>query len=77
MHEFFYHKSDEVARRFLNILLRLPRPCGIYTVAGRAIGFALEQPCRVVALACSASGILKQLEFTFWKCNSYSSWRAL
>jgi hypothetical protein len=30
-----------------------------YTVAGRAIGFALEQPLHVVALACSASGILK------------------
>jgi hypothetical protein len=35
----------------------------VYTVAGRAIGFALEQPLHVVALACSASGILKQLEF--------------
>ncbi|MDR1479557.1 MAG: hypothetical protein LBJ00_11515 [Planctomycetaceae bacterium] len=30
-----------------------------YTVAGRAIDFALEQPLRVVAFACSASGILK------------------
>jgi hypothetical protein len=30
-----------------------------YTVAGRAIGFALEQPLHVVALACSASRILK------------------
>jgi hypothetical protein len=30
-----------------------------YTVAGKAIGFALEQPLHVVALACSASGILK------------------
>ncbi|MDR1478311.1 MAG: hypothetical protein LBJ00_05150 [Planctomycetaceae bacterium] len=34
-----------------------------YTVAGKAIGFALEQPLRVVALACSASGILKQFEY--------------
>ncbi|MDR1477390.1 MAG: hypothetical protein LBJ00_00430 [Planctomycetaceae bacterium] len=34
-----------------------------YTVAGRAVGFALEQPLHVVALACSASGILKQLEY--------------
>jgi hypothetical protein len=34
-----------------------------YTVAGRAIGFALEQPLHVVALACSAYGILKQLEY--------------
>ncbi|MDR1479542.1 MAG: hypothetical protein LBJ00_11440 [Planctomycetaceae bacterium] len=30
-----------------------------YTVAGKAIGFALEQPLHVIALACSASGILK------------------
>ncbi|MDR1479746.1 MAG: hypothetical protein LBJ00_12505 [Planctomycetaceae bacterium] len=37
-----------------------------YTVAVRAIGFALEQPLHVVALACSASGILKQLEYS---CN--------
>ncbi|MDR1480472.1 MAG: hypothetical protein LBJ00_16185 [Planctomycetaceae bacterium] len=35
-----------------------------YTVAGRAIGFALEQPLHVVALACSALGILKQLDYT-------------
>jgi non-specific serine/threonine protein kinase len=35
-----------------------------YTVAGRAIGFALEQPLHVVALACSVSGILKQLQYT-------------
>ncbi|MDR1477625.1 MAG: hypothetical protein LBJ00_01650 [Planctomycetaceae bacterium] len=35
-----------------------------YTVAGKAIGFALEQPLHVVTLACSASGILKQLEYT-------------
>jgi hypothetical protein len=28
-----------------------------YTVAGKAIGFALEQPLHVAALACSASGI--------------------
>ncbi|MDR1477766.1 MAG: hypothetical protein LBJ00_02365 [Planctomycetaceae bacterium] len=34
-----------------------------YTVAGKAIGFAPEQPLHVVALACSASGILKQLEY--------------
>jgi hypothetical protein len=27
-----------------------------------AIGFAIEQPLHVVALACPASGILKQLE---------------
>jgi hypothetical protein len=33
-----------------------------YTVAGKAIGFALEQPLHVVTLACPASGILKQLE---------------
>jgi hypothetical protein len=30
-----------------------------YTIAGRAIGFTLEQPLHVVALACSALGILK------------------
>ncbi|MDR1478035.1 MAG: hypothetical protein LBJ00_03750 [Planctomycetaceae bacterium] len=30
-----------------------------YTVAGKAIGFAHEQPLHVVVLACSASGILK------------------
>jgi hypothetical protein len=33
-----------------------------YTVAGKAIGFALEQPLHVVALACSASRILKRLQ---------------
>jgi hypothetical protein len=35
----------------------------VYTVAGRAIGFALEQPLHVVALAYPASGISKQLEY--------------
>jgi hypothetical protein len=35
----------------------------IHTVAGRAIGFALEQPLHVVALACPASEILKQLGY--------------
>ncbi|MDR1479744.1 MAG: hypothetical protein LBJ00_12495 [Planctomycetaceae bacterium] len=30
-----------------------------YTVAGRAIGFAPEQPLHAVAIACSAFGILK------------------
>ncbi|MDR1478948.1 MAG: hypothetical protein LBJ00_08395 [Planctomycetaceae bacterium] len=34
-----------------------------YTVAGRAMGFAIEQPLHVVAFSCSASGILKQLEY--------------
>ncbi|MDR1480278.1 MAG: hypothetical protein LBJ00_15190 [Planctomycetaceae bacterium] len=33
-----------------------------YTEAGRAVGFAPEQPLHIVALARSASGILKQLE---------------
>jgi hypothetical protein len=32
-----------------------------YTVAGKAIGFALEQPLHVVAIAYSASGILNSL----------------
>jgi hypothetical protein len=32
---------------------------GAYTVAGKVIGFAPEQPLHVVALAYSASGILK------------------
>jgi hypothetical protein len=36
----------------------------IPSVAGKAIGFAPEQPLHVVALACSASGMLKQLEYT-------------
>ncbi|MDR1479789.1 MAG: hypothetical protein LBJ00_12720 [Planctomycetaceae bacterium] len=31
-------------------------------LAGKAIGFALEQPLHVVTLACPASGILKLLE---------------
>jgi hypothetical protein len=35
----------------------------VYTVAGKAIGFALEQPLHVVTLACPASGILKRLEY--------------
>jgi ribosomal protein L28 len=34
-----------------------------YTVAGKAIGFAPEQPLHVVALVCPASGILKQPEY--------------
>ncbi|MDR1477544.1 MAG: hypothetical protein LBJ00_01225 [Planctomycetaceae bacterium] len=34
-----------------------------YTVAVRAIGFALEQPLPVVALACSVSRISKQPEY--------------
>ncbi|MDR1290523.1 MAG: hypothetical protein LBK06_04910, partial [Planctomycetaceae bacterium] len=33
-----------------------------YTVAGKAIGFALEQPLHVVALPCSALQILKRLQ---------------
>jgi hypothetical protein len=32
-----------------------------YTVAGKVVGFAIEQPLHVVALACSALGILKWL----------------
>ncbi|MDR1290117.1 MAG: hypothetical protein LBK06_02835 [Planctomycetaceae bacterium] len=32
-----------------------------YTEAGKAIGFALEQPLHVVALPCSAWRILKRL----------------
>ncbi|MDR1480772.1 MAG: hypothetical protein LBJ00_17745 [Planctomycetaceae bacterium] len=39
--------------------IKLPLVPQRYTVAGRAIGFALEQPLHVVALACSASEILK------------------
>jgi hypothetical protein len=35
-----------------------------YTVAGKAIGFALEQPLHAVAFACPTAGILKQLEYT-------------
>ncbi|MDR1479814.1 MAG: hypothetical protein LBJ00_12850 [Planctomycetaceae bacterium] len=35
----------------------------VYTVAGKAIGFALEQPLRDATLVCPASGILKQLEY--------------
>jgi hypothetical protein len=35
-----------------------------------AIGFALEQPLHVVALACSASGILKQLQYKRLFCPS-------
>ncbi|MDR1478469.1 MAG: hypothetical protein LBJ00_05955 [Planctomycetaceae bacterium] len=37
-------------------VLRIP---DWYTVAGRTIGFAFEQPLNVIALACSTSGILK------------------
>jgi hypothetical protein len=51
-----------------------------YTVAGRAIGFALEQPLHVVTLACSASGILKQLEYitaqTQNRVNGYHFFKA-
>jgi hypothetical protein len=35
-----------------------------YTVAGRAIGFALEQPLHVVVLSCSVIVKLKQLEYS-------------
>ncbi|MDR1290587.1 MAG: hypothetical protein LBK06_05240 [Planctomycetaceae bacterium] len=34
----------------------------VYTEAGKAIGFALEQPLHVVALPCSALRILKRLQ---------------
>ncbi|MDR1478102.1 MAG: hypothetical protein LBJ00_04090 [Planctomycetaceae bacterium] len=34
-----------------------------HTVAGKAIGIAPEQPLHVIALACPASGISKQLEY--------------
>ncbi|MDR1480408.1 MAG: hypothetical protein LBJ00_15850, partial [Planctomycetaceae bacterium] len=37
------------------------------TVAGKAIGSAPEQPLHVVALACPASRILKQLEYKILK----------
>jgi hypothetical protein len=33
-----------------------------YTVAGKAVGFALDQPLHVVALLCSALRILKRLQ---------------
>jgi hypothetical protein len=36
-----------------------------YTEAGKAIGFALEQPLHVVALPCSALRILKRLQHTY------------
>ncbi|MDR1478466.1 MAG: hypothetical protein LBJ00_05940 [Planctomycetaceae bacterium] len=36
----------------------------LYTITNtQALSFALEQPLHVVALVCSASGILKQLEY--------------
>jgi hypothetical protein len=34
----------------------------LYTEAGKAIGFALEQPLHIVALPCSALRILKRLQ---------------
>ncbi|MDR1291384.1 MAG: hypothetical protein LBK06_09285 [Planctomycetaceae bacterium] len=37
----------------------------LYTEAGKAIGFALEQSLHVVALPCSALRILKRLQHTF------------
>ncbi|MDR1289915.1 MAG: hypothetical protein LBK06_01795 [Planctomycetaceae bacterium] len=36
-----------------------------YTEAGKAIGFALEQPLHVVALPCSALRILKRLQHIY------------
>jgi hypothetical protein len=45
---------------------------GQYTVAGRAIGFALEQPLHVVAFVCSALGISKQLEYNGNSCYALS-----
>jgi hypothetical protein len=38
-----------------------------YTEAGKAIGFALEQPLHVVALPCSALRILKHDPYQSWK----------
>jgi hypothetical protein len=34
----------------------------VYTVAGKAVGFAHEQPLHVVTLACPAFRILKRLQ---------------
>ncbi|MDR1289824.1 MAG: hypothetical protein LBK06_01335 [Planctomycetaceae bacterium] len=40
-----------------------------YTEAGKAIGFALEQPLHVVALPCSALRILKRLQHIMKSCK--------
>ncbi|MDR1054034.1 MAG: hypothetical protein LBL39_07635 [Planctomycetaceae bacterium] len=40
-----------------------------YTVAGKAVGFAHEQPLHVVALACSALRISKRLQHIKTKIN--------
>jgi hypothetical protein len=40
------------------------RTASAYTGAGKAVGFALEQPLHVVALPYSALRILKQLQHT-------------
>jgi hypothetical protein len=44
-------KAKKSHKGFKNTLFRLLCLCGAYTVAGRAIGFALEQPLHVAALA--------------------------
>jgi hypothetical protein len=64
----FSHADNADSKRwsqinFYFLILRLSRLNQRYTVAGKAIGFALEQPLHVVTLACPASGILKQLEY--------------
>jgi hypothetical protein len=45
-------------------LLEIGQLNSYYTVAGKAVGFAHEQPLHVVALVCSAFRILKRLQHT-------------
>jgi hypothetical protein len=54
---YFINVFNGQGKRLLNIMRMLA------TVAGRAIGFVLEQPLHVVAFACSASGISKQIDY--------------
>ncbi|MDR1291250.1 MAG: hypothetical protein LBK06_08615 [Planctomycetaceae bacterium] len=46
-----------------------------YTEAGKAIGFALEQPLHVVALPCSALLILKRLQHTKHATHQLNSYK--
>jgi hypothetical protein len=54
-----FHKNGKKLQKKLknNIMPVIPKPVW-------AVGFAPEQPLHVVALACSVSGISKQLEYT-------------
>ncbi|MDR1291518.1 MAG: ATP-binding protein, partial [Planctomycetaceae bacterium] len=64
---FFGRKKSTQPER--QVYLHIPEPVW-------AVGFALEQPLHVVALACSASRILKRLQHTLPKFSNPSEMRS-